>query len=148
MLHLEPSIKKKKGADFFKLDEDLDEDWILQHQTFLAQEQREKIEKKFQKENEKLAAEGSKEMKASELQGRLKVVGEMEAQFKKENKTKKFEPEGKSPSIERMEAALEKLDQRINTMLVQAEVRESTKEVALGTSKIVGVPLHQVLFMC
>lgn len=144
MAALEPKLKKKKGDDFFKLDDDLDEDWVRQHQTFLVQEQRQKIEKKFQKENEKLVAEGEKEMKAKELQERLKVADELEAMFKKENDKKKFVPEGKNPSIERMEAALKKLDDRIEAMNTQAEVRESTKEVALGTSKIVSIAVCAV----
>ena len=137
MLNLEPSLKKKKGADFFKLDEDLSEDWMVQHQAFLVQEQRQKIEKKFQRDNEKLVAEGEKEMKAKELNERLEAADELERQFRKENNTKKVEPEGRNPSVERMEAALQKLDERIVTMNTQAEMRESTKEVALGTSKIV-----------
>ncbi|KAI9887045.1 MAG: DNA topoisomerase 1 [Watsoniomyces obsoletus] len=136
MINLDSKIKKKKGADFFKLDEDLDEEWILQHQEALVKEQREKIEKKFQKENEKLVEGGEKEMKASELQERMKVADEMEEQFKKENRTKKVEAEGKSPTIDKLKANLEKIEQRIETMNAQAESRESTKEVALGTSKI------------
>ncbi|KAJ8613195.1 hypothetical protein MRB53_037061 [Persea americana] len=35
-----------------------------------------------------------------------------------------------------MEAAIEKLEQRIDTMKVQAEDKDNNKEVALGTSKI------------
>jgi DNA topoisomerase-1 len=57
--------------------------------------------------------------------------------LKKENKTKKVEAEGKGPTVEKYEAAIKKLDERIATMLLQAEDREGNKEVALGTSKIV-----------
>ena len=137
MLNLEPALKKKKGADFFKLDEDLNEDWIVQHQAFLVQEQRQKIEKKFQKDNEKLVTEGEKEMKTKELDERLEVADDLEKQFRKENTSKKVEPEGRNPTVERMETSLQRLDERIATMNTQAEMRESTKEVALGTSKIV-----------
>ena len=137
MIDIEPSIKKKKGADFFKLDSDLDENWVLQHQADLVAEQRQKIEKKFQKENEKLVAEGKKPMKEKELTERMEVASELEKMFKKENKTKKVEAEGRGPTVERMEANLEKLDARIRTMRLQAESKESNKEVALGTSKIV-----------
>ncbi len=142
MIDVDPKIKKKKGADYFKLDEDLDEEWILQHQEALVKEQREKIEKKFRKDNENLTKEGDKEMKNSELKARLKVVDELEQQYKKENKTKKVVAEGKGPTIEKLEANLEKIDQKIENMKAQAETRESTKEVALGTSKIVSSPVH------
>ncbi|KAI9879702.1 MAG: DNA topoisomerase 1 [Pleopsidium flavum] len=136
MINVDPKLKKKKGAEYFELDEDLDEEWIQGHQNFLAEEQRQKIEKKFAKENEKLAAEGAKEMKPKELEERLEPVHELEKKFKKENKTKKVEAEGKGPTIEKLETNLTKLDQRIETMLLQAEDKESNKEVALGTSKI------------
>jgi DNA topoisomerase-1 len=139
ILAIDPKQKKKKGAEYFELDEDLDEAWILEHQKFLVAEQRTKIEKKFAKDNEKLVAEGGKEMKAKELTERLEAANDLEKKFKKESKTKKVEPEGKGPTVERYEAAIEKLDQRIATMLLQAEDREGNKEVALGTSKIVSV---------
>ncbi len=140
MLDLDPKLKKKRGAAFFELDEDIDEEWVKEHQAFLVQEQREKIEKKFAKDNEKLLAEGGKEMKPKELEERLSTARELEAKFKKENKTKKVEAEGKGPTVEKLEANLEKLDQRIGTMLVQKEDKDSNKEVALGTSKIVCLP--------
>lgn len=137
ILAVDPKQKKKKGAEWFELDSDLDEAWVLEHQAFLVQEQRTKIEKKFQKDNEKLVAEGQKEMKAKELIERLEVVDELEKKFKKENKSKKVEPEGKGPSVEKYEANIQKLDERIASARLQAEDREGNKEVALGTSKIV-----------
>ena len=137
ILDVDPKQKKKKGTENFELDEELDEAWILEHQAFLVQETRTKIEKKFQKENEKLVADGQKEMKAKELEQRLEVADDLEKKFKKENKSKKVEAEGKGPTVERYEAAIKKLDERIATMLLQAEDREGNKEVALGTSKIV-----------
>jgi DNA topoisomerase I len=142
MIDIDPKIKKKKPASFFELHEDLDEEWILSHQAFLVEEQRAKIEKKFQKDNEKLVAEGTKEMKAKELTERLEVVNDLEKKFKKENNTKKVEAEGKGPTIEKCDANLKKLDDRINTMRLQAEDREGNKEVALGTSKIVSVVIR------
>ena len=137
MIDIDPKIKKKMGAEYFELGEDLDEEWVQQHQNFLVEEQRQKIEKKFNKENEKLVAEGKKEMKVKELTERVEAADELAKKFKKENKTKKVEAEGKGASIEKMKENLKKLDQRIETMLVQAEDKESNKEVALGTSKIV-----------
>ena len=139
MLDLEPNLKKKKGAAYFELDEDIDQDWINEHQAFLVEEQRQKITKKFEKDNEKLAAEGEKEMKANELEERLKAAKELEKKYNKENKTGKVEAEGKGPTIEKLEASIAKIDQRVETMSVQAQDKEDNKEVALGTSKIVSI---------
>ncbi|RDL34730.1 Uncharacterized protein BP5553_07858 [Venustampulla echinocandica] len=136
ILDIDPKQKKKKGPEWFELDEDLDEAWVLEHQVFLVQELRTKIEKKFQKDNEKLVAEGQKEMKAKELAERLGAADELEKKFKKENKTKKIEAEGKGPTVEKYLTNIQKLDERIATMSFQAEDREGNKEVALGTSKI------------
>ena len=141
MLNIDPKIKKKKekeeGHEYFQLDEELEEIWIHEHQNYLVDEERQKIEKKFNKENEKLKADGGKEMKHKELEDRLEDADQLAKKFKKENKTGKVEAEGKGPTVEKCEGNLAKLDQRINTMLFQAKDKENNKEVALGTSKIV-----------
>ncbi|KAK0932437.1 DNA topoisomerase 1 [Friedmanniomyces endolithicus] len=139
MLDLETpaKLKKKRGEAYFALPEGLDEEWVAKHQEALVEETRDKIRKKFEKENEKLAAEGQKEMKGKELEERMEVADEMEAKFKRENKKGgKIEAEGKGPTVEKLEAGVEKLDVRIATLKIQIEDRESNKEVALGTSKI------------
>ncbi|KAL2041401.1 hypothetical protein N7G274_005783 [Stereocaulon virgatum] len=136
MLDIDPAIKKKNGAEYFELDDDLDQEWIFEHQNYLVEEQRQKIQKKFNKENEKLVAEGGEEMKHKELEGRMEAADDLAKKFKKENKLGKVVAEGKGPTIERCKASLEKLDQRIQTMLFQAKDKENNKEVALGTSKI------------
>lgn len=137
MLDLDPTLKKKRGAAFFEIDEDLDQEWINEHQAFLIEEQRTKINKKFEKDNEKRVADGDKEMKASELEERLSAVTDMEKKFKKENKTGKVEAEARGATVEKLDAQTQKIDQRVETMSVQAQDKEDNKEVALGTSKIV-----------
>lgn len=139
MIDIDPKIKKKKGAEYFALPDDLDEDWIHEHQAYLVDDQKSKITKKFEKDNEKLRAEGEKEMKAKELEEKLEPVKDLEKKFKNENKTKKVEVEGKAPTIEKMEAKLTQLDQKVANMSLQAEDKENNKEVALGTSKIVSL---------
>ena len=142
MLALEPKLKKKKGEKYFALPEGLDKEWQEKHHAALVEEQRSKIEKKFNKENEKLAAEGSKEMKPKELEQRMEVAKELEAKLKQELKRGKVEPEGKGASVDKYEKDVEKLDVRIANMTTQAEDREGNKEVALGTSKIVSRPFR------
>ncbi|KXX82844.1 DNA topoisomerase 1 [Madurella mycetomatis] len=136
MIDIDSKMKKKKGAEFFERDPDLDQAWIEQHQQFLVEEQKTKIQKKFEKDNEKLTAEGSKPLPDKELKERMKAVAELEAKFKKENKSGKVEAEGKSPTIEKLTAAIDKLDERIRALELQSADREGNKEVALGTSKI------------
>jgi hypothetical protein len=139
MIDVDPKIKKKKGAEYFERPEDLDDDWVKAHQESEVEAERQKITKKFEKENEKLAADGEKEMKPKELESRLEKADDLAAKYKKENKTGKVEAEGKGPTIAKLETAVEKLDQRIENMKVQMEDKEGNKEVALGTSKIVSL---------
>jgi DNA topoisomerase-1 len=136
MIDVDPKMKKKKGAEYFERPEDLDDEWVKQHQDALVEEQRQKITKKFEKENEKLKAEGEKEMKQKELEERLEVAEDLAKKFKKENKTGKVEAEGKGPTVDKLDGNIDKLNQRIETMKIQMEDKEGNKEVALGTSKI------------
>ncbi|KAJ4382697.1 DNA topoisomerase 1 [Didymella sp. IMI 355093] len=136
MIDVDPKIKKKKGAEYFERPEDLDVDWVKAHQESEVEAERQKITKKFEKDNEKLAAEGEKEMKPKELESRLEKADDLAAKYKKENKTGKVEAEGKGPTIDKLEGAVDKLNQRIENMKIQMEDKEGNKEVALGTSKI------------
>ena len=137
MIDVDPKIKKKKGAEYFERPEDLDEDWVKQHQEAEVEEIRQKVTKKFEKDNEKLQADGEKEMKPKELEERMDKADELAAKYKKENKTGKVEAEGKGPTVEKLEGNIDKLNQRIENMKIQMEDKEGNKEVALGTSKIV-----------
>lgn len=137
ILDVDPKQKKKKGAQFFERDEDLTEEWVLRHQAFLVEELRTKITKKFEKDNEKLVAEKQKPQPDKELKERLKAVKELENKFKKENKSKKVEAEGKGPTVDKLETQIRKIDERIKNSEAQSADREGNKEVALGTSKIV-----------
>lgn len=137
ILDLDSTMKKKKGAAWFELDDDLDTAWIQEHQQFLIEELRTKITKKFEKDNEKRKADKEKPLPEKELKERLQAVKELEAKFKKENKTNKVEAEGKGATVDKFLKAIEKLDERVKVLETQAEDRDGNKEVALGTSKIV-----------
>ncbi|KAG6011102.1 hypothetical protein E4U54_008294 [Claviceps lovelessii] len=136
ILDLDPTQKKKKGVAWFERDEDIDDEWVKEHQQFLIEEQRTKITKKFEKDNEKRVANKEKPLPEKELKERLQAVKEMEAKFKKENKTGKVEAEGRGASVDKFMKAIEKLDDRVKILETQADDREGNKEVALGTSKI------------
>ena len=144
MIDVDPKIKKKKGAEYFERPEDLDNDWVKQHQEAEVEELRQKITKKFEKDNEKLKAEGEKEMKPKELNERLEKADELAAKYKKENKTGKVEAEGKGPTIDKLEGNVDKINQRIENMKIQMEDKEGNKEVALGTSKIVSASIWMI----
>lgn len=142
MLDLEPKLKKKKGAEFFALPEGLDREWQEEHHKQLVELEREKITKKFAKDNEKLVAEGEKEMKAKELNERMSVADDLQKKLASELKKGKVEVEGKSMTVEKLQEKVDKLQQRIDTMKIQGEDKKNTSDVALSTSKIVCHPLR------
>lgn len=134
---MEPG-RKKKQPGFFKPDPEIDDkNWILEHQRSLVEQEKDKIRKKFEKENEKLVENGEREQKPSELKERLEIANEMEADFKVENKTGTVEPKVKGATTEKLESQIEKIDEKILKQETDAKVREDNKTVALGTSKIV-----------
>ncbi|KAI0316248.1 hypothetical protein OF83DRAFT_1164425 [Amylostereum chailletii] len=128
---VDSSYKKKKK--YSEDESDLDEDGIVEHETALKAKEIERVEKKFAKENEKLAEEGKELQDESVLDGRLAAVEEEFARLEKERGTGKSST--KKP-VEKLEEAIEKLDDKIKTFKLQMDDREAGKEVALGTSKI------------
>ncbi|KAL5615367.1 uncharacterized protein BROUX77_001204 [Berkeleyomyces rouxiae] len=136
LLDVDSTQKKKKGAAYFKRDEELTDEWVAEHQLQLVQKMRDDIAKKFTKDNEKRVADKESPLPQSELKTRLQAADELAAKFKKEKQTRKIEAEGRAPTVEKIMANVAKLDTQIANLQLQAEDREGNKEVALGTSKI------------
>ncbi|KAK9775734.1 hypothetical protein SCAR479_07550 [Seiridium cardinale] len=137
LLDLDPKLKKKRGADFFALEEELNnDDWVKQHIEFLVEEQRTKITKKFETDNKKRVADGEKAFPEKELKERLKAADDLGKERRKEWKSKKVAAEGKGPTVEKIDQKLEKLENSLNQAERKKETQEDNKEVALGTSKI------------
>ncbi|KAF3012354.1 DNA topoisomerase 1 [Neopestalotiopsis sp. 37M] len=137
LLNLDPKLKKKKGADYFALEEELNNDeWVQAHITFLVEEQRTKITKKFETDNKKRVENKEKPFPEKELKERLKAADDLGKERRKEWKSKKVEAEGKGPTVQKIEAKIEKLEASLNQAERKMETQEDNKEVALGTSKI------------
>ena len=125
--------KKKKYADD---ESDLDDDAIAEHEEQWKTREIEKVEKKFQKENQKLIEEGKAAQADSVLKERRK---EIETEFKrlaKERGTGKATLKRERPT-DKIEESIDKLDEKIKTFKLQMEDREAGKEVALGTRCVV-----------
>jgi DNA topoisomerase-1 len=96
--------------------------------------EREKIRKKFERENKKREEEGTeKPLAQSELNSRLEAADELEKTLKSERK--KGWKESKL-SEDKLIAAIKKMDERIKVAKTAALDRDEGKEVSLGTSKI------------
>lgn len=134
LLQKEPKLKKKKG-DFFDELDDLTKDQMREiHERILTQT-KERIERKFARDNEKLAEEKQKPMPKSELDKRLETWKELKQEYAKELKSGK--PELKSgASVERLEKQIAAIDQRIINTQLSLKDKEDNSQVSLGTSKM------------
>ncbi|KDR75863.1 hypothetical protein GALMADRAFT_248593 [Galerina marginata CBS 339.88] len=127
--------KYKKNAKYKEDESDLDDEWIVEHEENLKAKEIEKAEKKFSKENEKLQEEGGKPQKDSILNERLSDIEEEFKRLAKERGTGKATLKRERPE-EKIEEAIDKLTEKIQTFKLQIVDRDEGKEVALGTSKI------------
>ncbi|KAH9858421.1 hypothetical protein C2E23DRAFT_864375 [Lenzites betulinus] len=127
--------KYKKKKKYSEPESDLDDEAIEAHEDTMKAKELEKVEKKFQKDNEKLVEDGKKPQDASVLKEKLKEVEAEYKRLKKERGTDKHALKRERPT-EKIEEAIDKLDERIKTFKLQMEDREAGKEVALNTSKI------------
>lgn len=133
LLSMDPKYKKQK--QYVDDESDLDDDWIEEYEESLKNKEIEKAEKKFAKDNEKLVQEGNKPQPDSVLQEKIEAA---EAEYKrlaKERGTGKAKLK-RDRAPEKIEEAVQKLDEKIKTFKLQMDDREAGKEVALGTSKI------------
>lgn len=127
---IDPKYKKNKK---YSVDEsDLEDDDIAEHEEQWKAREIEKAEKKFQKENDKLAEDDQKPQDDSVLKERIADIEEEFKRLKKERGTKKAQMK-REKSTDKIEADIEKLDEKIKTFKLQMEDREAGKEVALGT---------------
>jgi DNA topoisomerase I len=135
MLQEDTKKKFKKDPRVQDDESDMEDDWIAEHEESLRLKEREKVEKKFAKENEKAVADGNAEMKPGELKSKLADVDADFKRIKKETKAKKGSMKNPKP-LEKLEENLDKMTAKITQMKLQALDRDEGKEVALGTSKI------------
>ncbi|KAK9238515.1 hypothetical protein V1525DRAFT_358095 [Lipomyces kononenkoae] len=134
MAQLDPEMKKS-DPEYFQPDAELDDATIDRLIDQIVQREKDKVTKKFQKENEKRAAENGELLPESELKTRMKVVEELEAEYMKQRKTGKVDIKN-GMTVEKLQAQIEKLTERIVNTTLQKKDKEDNSTVALTTSKI------------
>ncbi|KAF8975518.1 DNA topoisomerase 1 [Entomortierella lignicola] len=134
ILTLEPKLKKKR-PELLEPESDLEDDWIEEYEVQLMAKEREKVKLKWEKENEKRKENKEKPMSEKELKEMLKEVDALEKELAKERKSGVV-PGGKGATVEKCDAQLLKLDERIAATRTAMVDKEENKQTALGTSKI------------
>lgn len=133
LLAADPKYKKQKR--YAEEESDMDEDAVAEHEEACKVRDIERAEKKFSKENEKLAEEGKDTQGEDVLQSRLRAIDDDFARLEKERGTGKATLKRDKPA-EKLVETIDKLEDKIKAFKLQMVDREAGKEVALGTSKI------------
>jgi DNA topoisomerase I len=133
LLAADPKFKKQKK--YAEDESDLDEDAVEEHEEACKAREIERAEKKFSKENEKLAEEGKPAQGKDVLRSRLRAIDDEFARLEKERGTGKATLK-RDRAPEKLVEAIDRLEDKIKAFKLQMVDREAGKEVALGTSKI------------
>jgi DNA topoisomerase-1 len=131
LLTTNPKLKKKHDV-LAEEESDIDDEWIEKYEDETKDKDIEKAKKKFEKDNEKRAAEDEELLDQEVLDKKVEDINEEYERVKAERGTGKAELTGKR-SEEALIAAVEKLDDRIKTAKLQMVDRDKGKEVSLTT---------------
>lgn len=134
--------KYKKNKKYSGDESGIDEEAVVEVEEKMKEKEKEKAEKKFAKDNEKLVADDKKPQDDSVLQERLDEIDTEFERLEKERGTGKASLKREKPA-EKIEEAIDKLDERISTAKLQMVDREAGKEIALGTRSV-----HSSLHFC
>ncbi|KAF9902003.1 DNA topoisomerase 1 [Linnemannia zychae] len=134
ILSIDPKLKKKR-PELLEPESDLEDSWIEEHEEQLMEKERERVKAKWEKENEKRKANKEKPMTATELKEMLKEVDVRAKELAKERKTG-IVPATRGATVEKCNAQILKLDDRIAATRLTLTDKEENKQTALGTSKI------------
>ena len=126
---------KKKHKQYQEDESDIDDEWCEKHEKDLVEQQKQKVQKKFEKDNEKLKAEGKDPLDEEDLTNMLAAADEMGKEIKEERTSKYVEPK-KSHTTAKVLDMIIAMDKRIEVQKIAAVDREEGKEISLTTSKI------------
>ncbi|KAG0151163.1 hypothetical protein CROQUDRAFT_651365 [Cronartium quercuum f. sp. fusiforme G11] len=129
-------FSKKLHKQFLEDESDLDDDWMDDHEEDLELKERERVTKKFEKDNAALEKEEKPLLDPSVLKERLTSIDGYAAKLKKERKTKDVESMTRAKQVDQLVAAIEKMDTRIEAAKTLSKDRDEGKETSLGTSKL------------
>ncbi|KAI0244736.1 DNA topoisomerase 1 [Massospora cicadina] len=135
LLLLLPKLAKQQ-PELLEPEEDLTDEWCLEHIRDLMAKERQRAEAKFEKENLALKEQQEKPQPQSVLAERFALIQAEEEALCKEIKTGKVQPPKSTTTPEKQAAKLEKIDERIKVSLTSKIDKDENKTTALGTSKI------------
>lgn len=135
ILQIEPD-RIKDTPDYFEDINSIDKEIEAKIHERIVEREIQKYHNKFKRENDKRKFEGEEPLPEETLKEWLDNVKQLKQQYAEELATGIVQLKASMNSVEKLEKAIERLDQRISTSQVQLQDREANSEVSLGTSKI------------
>ncbi|ODQ77123.1 hypothetical protein BABINDRAFT_169466 [Babjeviella inositovora NRRL Y-12698] len=135
MLVKDLTLKQKRKGYFEEINDLTKEDERAVHKYVIAKEI-EKVQKKFEKDNIKLKEAKQPLLSKEELKTKLDKIRELKKEYTKEASSGKPIDLHPNDTVEKLEARVEKLEERIKTTCLQLKDKEDNSQVALGTSKL------------
>lgn len=140
ILQIDPEKPKVLGKSYFADTKALTKAKLKVIHKRVVEREREKVEKKFARDNDKIkadreAGEDVKLLTKEDLKERLKAVTNLKEELQKELDTGEFEIKP-AQTCEKLEAQAAKLDERILTTRLSLKEKQDNSTVALSTSKI------------
>ncbi|KTB13382.1 DNA topoisomerase 1 [Nakaseomyces glabratus] len=135
ILQIEPD-RIKDTPDYFEDINSIDKEIEAKIHERIIEREIQKYHNKFKRENDKRKFEGEEPLPEETLKEWLDNVKQLKQQYAEELATGIVQLKASMNSVEKLEKAIERLDQRISTSQVQLQDREANSEVSLGTSKI------------
>lgn len=135
ILQIEPD-RIKDNPDYFEDINSIDKEIEAKIHERIVEREIQKYHNKFKRENDKRKFEGEEPLPEETLKEWLDNVKQLKQQYAEELATGIVQLKASMNSVEKLEKAIERLDQRISTSQVQLQDREANSEVSLGTSKI------------
>ncbi|PIA16948.1 DNA topoisomerase I [Coemansia reversa NRRL 1564] len=134
VLSVAPALKKKH-PELKEKEEGVTSKWIKQYLLSTCELDREKVKKKFERDNEKLKESGEAQIPELKLKEQLAAIDIREKSIK--NGTYEAElPVAKNATTDKMLEKLEKLNQRVRNIEVDMIEKDENKTTALSTSKL------------
>lgn len=135
MLQQDKTLKNKKKGYFDELSELTTEELHTVIEGW-ADRERDKVTKKFNRDNEKLKLENADLLKDSELRVRLEAVDVTKKVYLKEANTLHISEKEMKNDVEKLEKEVAKIDERITNTTLQLKDKEDNSMVSLSTSKV------------
>ncbi|KAJ1663495.1 DNA topoisomerase 1 [Coemansia sp. RSA 1813] len=134
LLEIAPMLKKKR-PDLAQRESGVTSKWIKAYLLTMCEQDREKLTKKFERDNEKLREAGEPQLPESQLKEKIAEIDAREKSIKDGSYVAE-PPVAKNATTDKVLEKLDKLTERIKNIELDKIEKDENKTTALSTSKL------------